>query len=301
MRRVTFAHLILPLLIFLISTLFLSIFSISAYAQSGCGPCGGNNCSDIQRWCDDSGDGFPGCRFDSACLPNPTPAQGTPTPTPTSTPLLCDLTNSVCASNNECINIINGNPLGARNNCPGEICCQLPGPTSTPPPGGSSGGIECNPTDPKPCPDNEICLLQLESDGYHYRCNVILGPIPAPTNKAVCDKWERLVNNNWVPASEGEDGAVCREVNTAIGWISTDPKNFVTRVFSIVLGLAGGIALILIILSGYRFMASQGNPEALQEARGQLISAIIGLLFIILSFVILQVIGVDILHIPGFE
>ena len=92
----------------------------------------------------------------------------------------------------------------------------------------------------------------------------------------------------------------CIAVNTAIGDISTDPQGFVRSIFSIVLGLAGGIALILIILSGYKMMASQGNPEALQASREQLISAIIGLLFIIFSFVILQVIGVDILRIPGF-
>jgi len=92
----------------------------------------------------------------------------------------------------------------------------------------------------------------------------------------------------------------CATINTAIGEISTEPQGFVKRIFSLVLGLAGGIALILIILSGYRFMASQGNPEALTNARQQLISAIVGLLFIIFSFVILEVIGVDILRIPGF-
>jgi cell division protein FtsX len=66
------------------------------------------------------------------------------------------------------------------------------------------------------------------------------------------------------------------------------------------LGLAGGIAVILIIIAGYRLMASQGNPEAVQAAREQIISAIVGLVFVIFSLVILQVIGVDILKIPGF-
>lgn len=92
----------------------------------------------------------------------------------------------------------------------------------------------------------------------------------------------------------------CIVVQTGIGNISTEPQGFVKSIFSLVLGLAGGIALILIMISGYRMMASQGNPEALTNARGQLISAVVGLLFIIFSFVILQVIGVDILKIPGF-
>lgn len=93
----------------------------------------------------------------------------------------------------------------------------------------------------------------------------------------------------------------CLEINTAVGPISTEPQAFVQFVFSFVLGLAGGIALILIIISGYQFMVSQGNPEAVKAATERLTSAVIGLLFIILSFVLLQIIGVDILRIPGFS
>lgn len=91
-----------------------------------------------------------------------------------------------------------------------------------------------------------------------------------------------------------------QQVNTAIGPIDTNPTGFVKSIFSLLLGISGGIALILIIISGYRLMASRGNPEQVQGAREMLTSAIVGLLFIILSFVILQIIGVNILHIPGF-
>jgi len=97
------------------------------------------------------------------------------------------------------------------------------------------------------------------------------------------------------------DGVKCVEVTTAIGNISTEPAGFVETAFSLVLGVAGGIAVILIIISGYRIMESRGNEERLQAAREQLTSAIVGLLFIIFSFVILQVIGVNIRRIPGFE
>ena len=82
--------------------------------------------------------------------------------------------------------------------------------------------------------------------------------------------------------------------------ISTNPQDFVTAMFQIILSISGGIALLLIIFSGYRMVMSQGNPEKIQEARDRLTSAIVGLLFIIFSLVILQIIGVDILHIPQF-
>jgi YD repeat-containing protein len=92
----------------------------------------------------------------------------------------------------------------------------------------------------------------------------------------------------------------CTTINTAIGEISTDPAEFVQKIFSIVLGLSGGIALVMIILSGYKFMFSSGNPEKVKAATEQLTSSIIGLVFIICAFVVLQIIGVDILRIPGF-
>jgi len=47
-------------------------------------------------------------------------------------------------------------------------------------------------------------------------------------------------------------------------------------------------------------MYSRGDKELISQARAQLTSAIIGLTFIILAYVILSVIGVDILKIPGF-
>lgn len=102
-------------------------------------------------------------------------------------------------------------------------------------------------------------------------------------------------------ATFAPDGETCLEVDTAVGKISTEPQKFIQTIFKIVLGLAGGISLILIIVSGYKYMASQGNPEAIKAATEQLTSAIIGLLFIIFSFVILQIVGVDILQIPGFK
>jgi hypothetical protein len=92
----------------------------------------------------------------------------------------------------------------------------------------------------------------------------------------------------------------CPILNTAIGPISTKPADFVKSMFSFVLGIGGGIALILIIVAGYRYITSQANPEKVKAATEQLTAAIVGLLFIILSFVLLQIIGVDILKIPGF-
>jgi len=113
------------------------------------------------------------------------------------------------------------------------------------------------------------------------------------------------VNKTWpvplVPCLDTDIDPIngCLRIQTAIGPIETTPGGFVKSVFSLVLGLAGGLALLLIIYSGFQLIESRGNPEKLETAREQLTSAIIGLLFIIFSLVIIQFLGVDILKLPG--
>jgi len=82
--------------------------------------------------------------------------------------------------------------------------------------------------------------------------------------------------------------------------IATDAGGFVRNILGILLSISGMVAVYLILRSAFQFMTSRGNPEAIQEAKDRLTSAIVGLLFIIFSLVIIQVIGVDILQIPGF-
>jgi hypothetical protein len=104
---------------------------------------------------------------------------------------------------------------------------------------------------------------------------------------------------SFLNTEDAKDGN-CETVLTAIGDIKINPIEFVQNLFGIILSLAGGIALILIIRAGYGMMTSQGNAEAVQNARDTITSAIVGLLFIIFSLVVLEVIGVDILRLPGF-
>lgn len=107
---------------------------------------------------------------------------------------------------------------------------------------------------------------------------------------------------------EGYDAETgqCTKVFSGLGVdIPTDPFDLAPRILSIILGIAGAIVIILIIRAGYKLMFSQGNPEKVQEARDELTSAIVGLLFIIFSFVLLQFIANNILNIdkliPGEE
>lgn len=88
---------------------------------------------------------------------------------------------------------------------------------------------------------------------------------------------------------------------TAFGTISTNPSSFIKSILVLILSLSGGILLLFLIINGYKLMTSQGDPEKIKEARESVISAIAGLLMIIFSITILQLITVDILGLPGFR
>ncbi|HZJ18463.1 MAG TPA: hypothetical protein VFD45_02490 [Patescibacteria group bacterium] len=88
---------------------------------------------------------------------------------------------------------------------------------------------------------------------------------------------------------------------TELGCIPNDPIGFVTKFYSIGLGLIGGVSVLFIIYGGYIILMSQGNPDKLNTGKSYIFYAIIGLLLAIFGYVFVQIIAVDILHIPGFN
>ncbi len=88
---------------------------------------------------------------------------------------------------------------------------------------------------------------------------------------------------------------------TAIGCVPTEPAALVGAILRIGTMAGGGIALLLMISGAFQMMTSAGVPDAVKKGREQFTSALIGLVFIIFSLALLQIIGVDILAIPGFK
>ncbi|MDP3941304.1 MAG: pilin [bacterium] len=138
-------------------------------------------------------------------------------------------------------------------------------------------------------PPSATCLYGVSKDGITVDLRDALSSDP---NIALDENYVREQQKTIVR---------CTGVATPFGMLSTEPSGLVSDVLGYLLSISGMIALLLIIRSGYQIMTSSGNPEAIQEARERLTSAIVGLLFIIFSLVILQVVGVDILHIPEFK
>ena len=66
-------------------------------------------------------------------------------------------------------------------------------------------------------------------------------------------------------------------------------------------GLAGGISLLCIMYAAFMMQTSGGEAEKIKKAQQLMTSCITGLMLIIFSVFILQLIGVKILRIPGFQ
>lgn len=70
-------------------------------------------------------------------------------------------------------------------------------------------------------------------------------------------------------------------------------------VINIMLGLAGLIAVLFLIIGGFWFITSAGNEEAAEKGKSTVINAIIGIIIVILSYVIVSVLSSVVTSAPG--
>ncbi|OGE74005.1 MAG: hypothetical protein A3I07_03765 [Candidatus Doudnabacteria bacterium RIFCSPLOWO2_02_FULL_42_9] len=71
----------------------------------------------------------------------------------------------------------------------------------------------------------------------------------------------------------------------------TSITDFIMNIINIALTVAGLIAVLFLIIGGFRYITSAGNEETAENAKKIIINAIIGIVIIILSFVIVRVIS----------
>ncbi len=72
-----------------------------------------------------------------------------------------------------------------------------------------------------------------------------------------------------------------RDLNIPTTEVTPDKLN---TVLELVFGLFGGIALIIIIIAGIKFITSQGDPQGTAKARNTIIYAAIGLAVSVAAF-----------------
>lgn len=89
-------------------------------------------------------------------------------------------------------------------------------------------------------------------------------------------------------------------IYTGIGCIGTNLPGITRSVLGFGVSIGGGLALLSVMYAAFVIQTSRGNPERIKKGRDYLNSSLIGLMIIIFSVLILQVIGIDILRLPGF-
>jgi len=67
---------------------------------------------------------------------------------------------------------------------------------------------------------------------------------------------------------------------------SDDPRVIAAKIVNVFLGFLGIIAVIIILLGGFKWMMAQGNDEKVNEAKKLIMAGVIGLIIIVASFAI---------------
>ena len=118
------------------------------------------------------------------------------------------------------------------------------------------------------------------------------------------DQFDNLCKNFDDPSEKGAclNCTSSGRMWTAIGCVEFSLQGIIQeQVFGWGIGLAGISAILCIIYSAFILQTSGNNPEKIKQAQDTMTACITGLVVIILSVFILNVIGVDILRIPGFQ
>jgi hypothetical protein len=72
---------------------------------------------------------------------------------------------------------------------------------------------------------------------------------------------------------------------------SPTPDEYINCIYKFATILAIGLAILMFIWGGYKYITSQGNPDSIEEAKTIISGAIIGLVLLILARLILMAIG----------
>lgn len=100
------------------------------------------------------------------------------------------------------------------------------------------------------------------------------------------------------PCSDNKDAP--KGFQTAIGCLHTSPEVLAKDFLTFSIAISGGLAFLMMLFGAFQLLTSAGNPDTLGAGRDKITNAVIGLLIIIFATLLLQVIGVDVLKLPGF-
>ncbi|MFH1388712.1 MAG: hypothetical protein ABII16_01305 [Patescibacteria group bacterium] len=83
--------------------------------------------------------------------------------------------------------------------------------------------------------------------------------------------------------------------------MATEPEYFIADILTLILGIAGGVAFLLLLAGAFGYITSSGSPDAVMGAKSTITAALTGLAVIIFSVLILGLLGVNVFGLPGFS
>ena len=89
-----------------------------------------------------------------------------------------------------------------------------------------------------------------------------------------------------LPMVAGAAASLGIEVGGSTGLGSRDLKSTISQVLNVLLGFLGVIAVIVILLGGFKWMTAAGNEDKVAEAKKLLGAGIVGLVIILAAYAI---------------
>lgn len=84
--------------------------------------------------------------------------------------------------------------------------------------------------------------------------------------------------------------------------VSLDPGQLMSQVINFLLVWGGAIAVLFVIIGGFRYIVSMGNQEGVEKARQTVLYAILGLIIIFLAYLAVAYLLGDILGVkPAYQ
>lgn len=136
------------------------------------------------------------------------------------------------------------------------------------------------------------------------------GDLPHYNSQASCESalaaGAGVGSGETTPGGSGGDSSIPCQPTCSIGGVlefdvGDSGGQTVTTILMVSISIAAVIAFILAGFGAVQIVASAGNPTKINQGREMIISAISGLLFIIFAVSILEIIGANILNLPGIE
>ncbi len=149
-------------------------------------------------------------------------------------------------------------------------------------------------------PVSTVCILDPNVSpnpdclpGYELPC-VGGGPACCTPQRASCGNVACVATassgNTSTTTPEERDAAAVNRWHDWSDRYGVDESEIAAKIYDLLFPIGIAIGLFALITAGYAFMTSQGQPDKVKDARDKLTAAIVGILFIVLSIVILRVI-----------